>query len=308
MNNSYFDLYVTQLKRYNLTSKEINEGGITYCTLGEWLRRTTQANADIQAIRELCPDLEHKQQNKEQISRYKARLNCIVPSALLSGGIGKDNAYELTGLMLIDIDAADNKWVTDWEQFKRSLFERMNKGKNVLYMGRAVSGLGLVVIIPVAYPDRHEEHFKAVQADFASDYVVKVFGHPIVIDGKSERISSKQCLWYDPQPITNRNATAYMRLIEKPKARRRTASNGKDFDLETWLRANGVDYRITKDNDFGIQYEVRCPWEQYHTTGEGKRAHTLFRYNDGGIGYRCMHNSCSCRTWKDYRKAIEKGV
>lgn len=308
MSSSYFDLYVTQLKRYNLTSKEVNEGGITYCTLGEWLRRTTQENEEIKAIRALCPDLEHKLQNKDQINTYKARLNCIVPSALLSGGMGKDNAYELTGLMLIDIDAADNKWVTDWELFKRTLFEKMNKGKNVLYMGRSVSGLGLVVIIPIAYPERHEEQLEAIKADFASDYVVKVFGHSIIIDNKSKWISSKQCLWYDPQPMTNRNATPYMRLIEKPKPRRRTATNGKNFDLETWLKVNGVNYRITKENDLGVQYEVRCPWEQYHTTGEGKRAHTLFRYNDGGIGYRCMHNSCSCKTWKDYRKAIEKGV
>lgn len=306
--SSYFDLYVTHLQRVDLTSKEINEGGITYCTLGEWLRRTTQPNEEIQAIRALCPDLDHKAQNKEQISRLKKRLNCIVPSALIKGGIGKDYVYERTGLILIDIDADKNRWVTDWEQFKRTLFAKMNQGKNVLYMGRSVSGLGLVVLIPLAFPERYEEQFDAIRRDFASDYVTKIFGHPVVIDDKSLNIVSKQYLWFDPQPLTNKHATPYMRLIEKPKPRRRTATNGKDFDLETWLKVNGVNYRITKDNDFGVQYEVRCPWEQSHSTGEGKRAHTLFRYNDGGIGYKCQHSSCSCRKWSDYRKAIEKGL
>ncbi len=165
MSNSYFDLYVTHLKRYNLTSKEINEGGITYCTLGEWLRRTTQENEEIKAIRALCPDLEHKLQNKDQINTYKARLNCIVPSALLSGGMGKDNAYELTGLMLIDIDAADNKWVTDWELFKRTLFEKMNtaeavEGSMVLRAKLDMANPNMHFRDPVMYRIIHTPHHR----------------------------------------------------------------------------------------------------------------------------------------------------
>ena len=81
----------------------------------------------------------------------------------------------------------------------------MREIKNVAYCGVSVSGRGYFVIIPIAYPERHEQHFDALKAAFQK------FG--IVIDESCRNVDRLRGYSYDPDAYFNEQAKPYSRYI-----------------------------------------------------------------------------------------------
>jgi hypothetical protein len=147
--------------------------------------------------------------DKEEKKRLKAMLPAITPSGIFTER-KRSALVEHSGLICLDIDLQDNTTISNYDDLSTELI----KLNNVAYCGRSVSGTGLFVLIPIAYPERHESHFKALQLDF------EAFG--IIIDEKCKDVCRLRGYSYDNGDYFNFTATPYTKLMDtkqrKPKA------------------------------------------------------------------------------------------
>lgn len=133
------------------------------------------------------------------------KLKAKLPAATISGIFSKrckTGLFQHSGLIAIDIDGKDNEHIGNFDDLKAELC----KVKNVAYCGLSVSGRGYFVIIPIAYPERHEQHFDALKEDFAK--------FRIVIDDSCRNVDRLRGYSYDPDAYFNHHATPYHRYVQ----------------------------------------------------------------------------------------------
>ncbi len=80
-------------------------------------------------------------------------------------------------------------------------------------------------------------------------------------------------------------------------------TNGKGFDLAEWMHAHAIGVKqVTDISGGGKKYVLEhCPFDESH---KGKDA-AIFQMANGAIGFKCFHNSCSEKTWRDVRLLFE---
>ena len=88
---------------------------------------------------------------------------------------------------------------------------------------------------------------------------------------------------------------------EKPKPNRYNGYDVKKFDLEEWLNKHGIRYKLVVLPQFEKFILDHCPFNESH---KGKDA-VIFRFPDGRICFKCFHNSCSDKKWRDVRLLYE---
>lgn len=92
--------------------------------------------------------------------------------------------------------------------------------------------------------------------------------------------------------------------IVKPDEIKPNRFNGystSDFDIEEWMNKYGLRYTAYSYGS-GTKYCLEhCPFDENHT---GKDA-AIFKRNNGAIAFKCLHNSCADKTWKDVRIKYE---
>ena len=329
MTTNIFNRLMTSLNRVTLQAAEQNGDNIKTITIGQFVSPEYQTNyaQQIAQIRALCPTLEDKIKNEDRVKQLKVRLPAGIISGVAADGIGQDNIVERNGVISIDIDAKDNPDIHDWEALKRDLASL----PFVAYAGISVSGLGVFALIPILDPTKHKEHFDSLDRRFA-DYGLK-------LDRAPQNISSKRFVSYDPAPVWNTEAEVYEQLVEAPlnplnPSNLSNLSNPSNslnssleprpgmlkqmlrnlmmplsvndfapFDLEDFLHRHGIEYE-TRPRQGGTQYIVHCPWAHLHSSHSYADS-ALFRYPDGRIGYKCLHDHCADRTWHDFREYYE---
>lgn len=91
-------------------------------------------------------------------------------------------------------------------------------------------------------------------------------------------------------------------IPNKPDAPQKYNSyNGEKFDLVTWMQKYGLRYKPSSYSG-GTKYVLdHCPFDESHN---GKDA-ALFVSSNGAIGFKCFHDSCQDKTWKDVRIMFE---
>lgn len=340
MTTNIFSRPMTWLSKVILTAKEQNSDNIQTTTIGDFLAPAYQRQfvEQITAVRALCPTLEAKLRNKERVRQLKDKLPAGIISGVAAGGIGQDNIEERNGVISIDIDAADNPAVHDWEALKREI----GRLPYVAYVGLSVSALGIFALIPLRDPEKHKQHFDALVRKFAQLEVhfrqegdaEETVLQGLVLDTAPSNIASKRFVSYDPAPIWKTETEVYEDVIDTPSNNKLSIGNLAlgvlpleprpgmlrqsllrvmsplvendlpSFDLEGFLCEHGIDYEV-RSRQGGLQYIVRCPWEELHTSGHSYAESAIFRYSNGAIGYNCFHAHCQCRTWHDYRAFYE---
>ena len=92
-------------------------------------------------------------------------------------------------------------------------------------------------------------------------------------------------------------------MLPVPDERNRWNSYGAErFDLDSFISRHGIKVRERTKYAGGEKYVLEhCLFDHTHT---GKDA-AIFRLNNGAIGYKCFHNSCSQYRWQDVRKMFE---
>ena len=80
-----------------------------------------------------------------------------------------------------------------------------------------------------------------------------------------------------------------------------TTHSARAFDLDAFLDRHGIAY-ARDAHDGRERYRLAaCPFNPEHVNGEA----AIFRSPDGTLGFKCQHNSCAGKGWRDVRALIE---
>lgn len=89
-----------------------------------------------------------------------------------------------------------------------------------------------------------------------------------------------------------------------PNRRQNYQGGGVTFDLPTWLREHGLNYKDEKQGA-STRYTLEwCPWVDTHSDRK-KWDSALFVAPDGQITFNCQHSHCKGKTWHDVRIKYE---
>lgn len=89
-----------------------------------------------------------------------------------------------------------------------------------------------------------------------------------------------------------------------PEKEKPTMYNGwqESFNIEDFIQRNGI--KIAKRSQFSSGQKLlleECPFNSNHKAPDA----AIFVMNNGALGFKCLHNSCSAYTWKDFRLHYE---
>lgn len=138
----------------------------------------------------------------------RKRLKGLLPAATISGVFskrGEEGLLNHSGLLCIDLDSKDNPGM-EANQTK----QRLAEFQEIAYIGLSVGGKGLFCIVPIAYPERHKEHYRALEDDFK--------GLGLITDSACKDICRMRVVSYDPNPYLNEQAAAYTFTKRQPTA------------------------------------------------------------------------------------------
>lgn len=141
--------------------------------------------------------------DKAERDAIKATLPAITPSGIFTYRSAK-NLVKHSGFIQFDIDLKGNESVGNFHELKKQI----SRIKNIAYCGISVSGSGFWGLIPIAYPDKHDLHLKAIQGAFTK------FG--ITIDPAPKSIASLRGYSYDPAAYFNHNAIIFESFYMPP--------------------------------------------------------------------------------------------
>lgn len=92
--------------------------------------------------------------------------------------------------------------------------------------------------------------------------------------------------------------------IVKPEENKPSRYNNyspSNFDIEEWMNKYGLHYTAYSYGS-GTKYCLdHCPFDEGHT----KKDAAIFKRSNGAIAFKCLHNSCADKTWKDVRMLYE---
>ena len=111
-----------------------------------------------------------------------------------------------------------------------------------------------------------------------------------------------------PTPLAKFKELADLFPKEEPKVapnhRQNYQGGGVPFDLPTWLREHGLNYKEEKQGA-STRYTLEwCPWVDTHSDRK-KWDSALFVAPDGQITFNCQHSHCKGKTWHDVRLKYE---
>lgn len=90
-----------------------------------------------------------------------------------------------------------------------------------------------------------------------------------------------------------------------PKPEQPSKSNyysNEKFDLEAFLNKHHIAVRnIVRTSSFTKYILDECPFNCSHRAPDS----AIFEMSNGGLGFKCLHSSCSQYTWKDFRLKFE---
>lgn len=184
----------------------------------------------------LIVDQIRKSDDKQIIRKLKEELPAITPS----GTFFKREANGLlkhSGLICIDIDGKDNPHFQDMEVLKKHI----SQYENILYCGLSVSGKGLFCLIPIAYPEKHYEHFLALEREF-SEWMV-------AIDKSCSDVCRLRGYSFDYNPYINLAALTFHDTIERSLSSKIGKSNSENNStLHPKLSVNKEPYEFVQSN------------------------------------------------------------
>jgi len=76
----------------------------------------------------------------------------------------------------------------------------------------------------------------------------------------------------------------------------------QEFSLDNFISDHGILIKSKDSYGGGIRYNLECCL--FDSSHKGKDA-CLFQLQNGAIGYKCLHNSCSNYKWQDVRRLFE---
>lgn len=167
-----------------------------------WLTSSQHRDA-VERIRDIS--------DKTKRDMLKAKLPGITPSGLFTYR-SADKLIKHSGFLQFDIDFKGNSHITNYPALKAQIC----KIPNVAYCGLSVSGTGFWGLVPIAYPEKHLQQFRALQLAFGR------LG--ITIDEKNGgNVSHFRGYSFDGEAYFNHRPAIFTACIEERTAAPRTA-------------------------------------------------------------------------------------
>jgi hypothetical protein len=192
MQDSILNITVSAFRDYNTPTDPAP------VNLLHWLNSTKYQN-EVAAIR------------AEKEKPVRDAIKATLPGITASGTFSYRSARCLiqhSGLIAFDIDFKENSHITNYSNLKAEICKIVN----VAYCGLSVSGTGFWGLIPIAYPDRHKQHFNFISNAFK--------GLGIKIDELPKNVAALRGYSYDADAYFNYNAKKleqYQQPNQKPK-------------------------------------------------------------------------------------------
>ena len=188
---------------------------------------------------------------RETDERRKKAIKLSLPSGTASGWFAPERKIEYlqrhSGFICIDIDGKDNPDHT-MEDVRGLLVSR----DDVAYAALSVGGKGMFALLPLAWPDRHEEQFDALKLDFKEQY-------GITLDKACRDVTRLRVLSYDENPYVNEDAKRYEGIEVFTPNFAQPSLVGEDGDLRKVQRC--VDQIV----EFGI--DITQTYQDWYTIG-----------------------------------------
>ena len=193
---------------------------------------------------------------------------------------------------------------------------------------KAFSGNGIHLLYPIDLDNDTKEHMeentaliekclKALALMFTDDKVdvdtsvfnpariSKLYGTWAHKGADSEkRPHRKSVIMEEPEPKICVDRTQLERLAEEYPQEVTTpkmASKGS-FELDKWLNVHGIRVHAVKEWKDATRYVLdECPFDSNHKAPDA----TIIQMRSGAICFKCLHNSCSGRDWRELRLKFE---
>ena len=117
------------------------------------------------------------------------------------------------------------------------------------------------------------------------------------------------CFKHVPQEIKPIDKAYFEKIVAAfmtPNTRPSSENNygrGK-FSLESFLKSHNIAFE-QRSIAGGRKYILKeCPFNSEHKSPDS----AVFEFEDGRLGFKCFHNSCSSYHWKEFREKIEPFV
>ena len=213
--------------------------------------------------------------------KAKEAMPCITPSGVFSRR-GKNYLLRHTGFIAVDIDLKDNRHLLNFNSLKSEVC----KLPNVAYCGHSVSGEGYWLLIPIAYPEKHEQHFEFIRRFFLSKN--------IHIDKSCSDVARLRFYSFDADAYYNHAAkqlqTIYSHLPQRSSEYRRHAIKGDNKPV--WIQYNECTKFIDVLEHHGWKVDKSTGSKTYFTR-PGKRSGVSAEYDSNmNVLYVLLFLSC----------------
>lgn len=158
--------------------------------------------------------------------------------------------------------------------------------------------------LALLFDDDHVEIDKGV---FNASRICKLYG-TYATKGRSTDTQPhrKSRLLYVPDEISSVDISYIQKIVGSIKPERITPNrynnyDASNFDLDEWLTKHDLHYQKVQCSGADKYILECCPFDSNH---KGKDA-AIFKMSNGAIGFKCFHNSCQGKTWKDVRLLFE---
>jgi hypothetical protein len=160
-----------------------------------------------------------KEEDKAVRDTIKATLPAITPSGIFSYRAARCLIAH-SAFIQFDIDFKENSHISNYEDLKTEICKIVN----IAYCGLSVSGTGFWGLIPIAYPDKHRQHF---------DFIYNAFKDiGITIDKKPRNVAALRGYSYDADAYFNHDAKTlqqYHQPKQKPNKATLYSYNGNSI-------------------------------------------------------------------------------
>lgn len=211
--------------------------------------------------------LYRKTRRRSKQRKIKSNLPCVTPSGIFKYR-NKNGLIQHSGYLCIDIDECDNSNILD--NYTRSEIKKIlgRTFDSLLYAGLSISGKGFCLIFRIAYPEQHEEQYKALALEIKEKT-------GLIADKNCSDICRLRGASYDAYPYCNPQAKAYRGVFRRSRQRSRIQRpvrkkqllDEKVYKLVNIINQNKLD--IT--DDYKEWYKIGCALANEYGEKEGLR-------------------------------------
>ena len=151
-----------------------------------------------------------------------------------------------------------------------------------------------------------DDDVKVDTANFNPARICKLYGTLAQKGSGTEERPHRMSYIIKAPEVINKTPKAYVEKLaaelpqtEKPQAYNNYAPS--KFDVKEWMQNNGLTYTEKADGTYTKYILDHCPFNSDHKAPDSM----ITVGASGAIGFKCLHNSCQGKTWRDVRLRYE---